>query len=131
MQQSPKSSKPTQQTPNPRPVSKRDKATHHLPLSLLSRQRGISAIKAERKRSVYGRYLQEEDAYISNIQKAILEFVGQHWNDNKYLHRNLRENRSHLAEAERRLGPSRSTLRDAKERLAAVILGAGRNSPDN
>ena len=50
MQQSPKSSKPTQQTPNPRPVSKRDKATHHLPLSLLSRQRDISAIKAERKR---------------------------------------------------------------------------------
>ena len=89
MQQSPKSSKPTQQTPNPRPARKRDKATHHLPLSLLSRQRDISAIKAERNPGVYGRYLQEEDAYISNIHKAILEIVGKHWNDNKYLHRKL------------------------------------------
>ena len=57
----------------------------------------VSAIKAERylcyqgreKAGVYGRYLQEEDAYISNIHKAILEIVGKHWNDNKYLHRKL------------------------------------------
>ena len=85
------------------------KANSAKPKSKASTQAGPSdtsfvaapAIKVERKRGIDGRYLQEEDAYTSDIQKAILEFVGQDWNDNKYWHKNLRDNWSRLAEAKR------------------------------
>ena len=69
-QQSAMSARATQQNPDPRPLRKRGKAAHRLQLSQESLL--LTSIKAERKLGIYIPYLQEEDAYISNIQKAIV-----------------------------------------------------------
>ena len=78
----------------------KSKATTQVEQSCTS-SAAVPVIKAERKRGTDGRYLQEEDAYTSDIQKAVLDIVGKLWNNNKYWSKNLRENWTRLAESKR------------------------------